>query len=68
MANEKHPDTLAIDRVGEAAIYAHFGITRQALHYWRTKGVPDVHRKTLAMLGAVAGQPMPEMSSKRGKP
>ncbi len=50
-----------IDRVGLEAIQAHFGISRQAVHYWRTKGVPAMHRKTLAMLGAVAGHSMPEL-------
>lgn len=60
-----HPDAEAIDRVGEEAIKAHFGISRQAIHYWRKNGVPDMHRKTLAMLGAIAGKPMPEMQEKR---
>jgi len=40
---------------------AHFRISRQAVHYWRKKGVPARHRTTLAMLGAVAGYDMPEL-------
>jgi hypothetical protein len=32
------------------------------VHYWRTKGVPAMHRKTLAMLGAIAGHSMPELT------
>ena len=65
METQRHPDSAAIDRVGANAVYNHFGITRQALAYWRKKGVPPVHRKTLAMLGAVAGHDMPEMRQMR---
>jgi hypothetical protein len=63
-----HPDAAAIDRVGEQAILEHFQMTRQALSYWRRKGVPHMHRKTLAMLGAVGGHPMPEMREQRVRP
>lgn len=57
----RHPHADAIERVGYPAIMAHFGVSRQALHYWKKKGVPERHRKTLAMLGAVAGHAMPEL-------
>lgn len=57
----KHPDAIAVDRLGETRIKAHFNITRQAVAYWRANGVPRMHRKTLAMLGAMHGVPMPEM-------
>lgn len=62
MENKPHPHAAAVDRVGLDAIQAHFGISRQAVHYWRTKGVPPMHRKTLAMLGAIAGHSMPELA------
>lgn len=62
METKQHPHAAAIDRVGLEAIQAHFGISRQAVHYWRTKGVPAMHRKTLAMLGAVGGHSMPELT------
>jgi hypothetical protein len=62
-----HPDAAAIDRVGVPAIVAHFGITKQAVSYWRRNGVPKPHRKTLAMLGAVAGHAMPEMTEMRDR-
>jgi len=63
--DKRHPDADAIDRLGVKAINAHFGISRQAIAYWRAHGVPKQHRKTLAMLGAVAGHAMPEMSDDR---
>lgn len=64
MGNMKtyHPDAAAIDRVGFEAIQAHFGVSRQALNYWRRNGVPNRHRKTLAMLCAVSGSPAPELT------
>lgn len=65
--NALHPDAAAIDRVGREAILDYFGITRQALHYWRRNGVPRPHRKTLGMLGAMAGHAMPEMQEMRDR-
>lgn len=65
--SKRHPDAAAIDRVGSKAIIAHFGITRQALSYWRKNGVPKPHRKTLAMLGAIGGHAMPEMAEMRDR-
>ena len=58
-----HEHATAIDRVGREAIMAHFGISRQAIDYWRKNGVPPRHRKTLAMLGAVAGHDMKEVAA-----
>lgn len=65
--SKHHPDAPAIDRVGTAAIIAHFDVTRQTVSYWRKNGVPKHHRKTLAMLGAVAGKEMPEMREMRDR-
>ena len=65
MSKPYHPDAAAIDRLGLAPIVSHFGVTRQAVSYWRYNGVPKPHRKTLAMLGAVAGIDMPEMRTIR---
>lgn len=62
MKQPPHPHAAAIDRLGKEAIIAHFGVTRQAIHFWRHRGVPKMHRKTLAMLGAVAGHSMPELA------
>jgi hypothetical protein len=58
---QHHPDAAALDRLGFAPIRAHMRISRQAFSYWRYNGVPKLHRNTIAMLGAVAGKPMPEM-------
>lgn len=60
-----HPDAEAIDRVGRAAIIAHFQITPQAINSWRRNGVPKRHRNTLALLGAARGLAMPEMVEAR---
>ena len=60
-----HPDAPAIERVGLKAIMDHFSVSRQTVSYWRRFGVPKPHRKTLAMLGAVAGHDMPEMRRMR---
>lgn len=60
-----HPDAAAIDRVGRKVIMDHFGVSHQAITYWRKTGVPKPHRKTLALLGAVAGVAMPEMNEPR---
>lgn len=57
----KHPHATAIEKIGLAAIQQHFGITRQAVHYWKKNGVPAVHLKTLAMLAAVGGHDTPEL-------
>jgi hypothetical protein len=62
METTQHNDAAAIDRLGRDRIEEHFGITRQAIDYWRKNGVPKPHRKTLAMLGALAGIEMPEMT------
>ena len=43
-------DAQAIDRIGADVIRDHFGISRQALHYWRKNGIPDRHRNSLAAL------------------
>lgn len=63
----KHSDAAAIDRVGTEAIMAHFSISKQAVSYWRRKGVPRQHRKTLALLGAAGGHAMPEMLQMRDR-
>lgn len=68
MSNQHHPDAAAIDRLGVEPIMSHFEISRQAISYWRRKGVPKQHRKTLAMLGAVAGVDMPELRQGRASP
>lgn len=57
----RHPHAAAIDRLGYEAIKEHFGISRQAVAYWKRNGVPDMHRKTLSMLGAVGGVDMSEL-------
>ena len=62
---QHHPDANALDRLGYAAVKAHMNISRQAFSYWRFNGVPTLHRKTVAMLGAVAGKAMPELALPR---
>lgn len=62
---DKHPDAAAIDRIGTAAIMEHFQLSRQSVSYWRREGVPKRHRKTLAMLGAVAGHDVSELRNMR---
>lgn len=61
----KHPDAIALDRLGFLRVKAHFNITRQAFAYWRDKGVPNIHRKTLVMLGGVHGIQVPELAQER---
>jgi hypothetical protein len=60
-----HLDSSAIDRVGVPTVRAHFGISRQVIFYWRRQGVPNEHRKELALLGRKLGHEMPEMKIKR---
>ena len=57
-----HPHAAAVDRIGREPIMQHFGISRQAIQYWRKKGVPHMHRKTLSMLAAIGGIPVPELN------
>ena len=63
MEPKPHPDAAAIDRLGRERIQDHFGISRQAIDYWSRNGIPKPHRKTMAMLGALAGVEMPEMAA-----
>lgn len=63
--SNKHPDAAALDRLGFSRVKGHFNITRQAFAYWKRKGVPKMHRKTLVMLGGVHGVPVPEFQEER---
>jgi len=67
-----HPDSAAIDRIGAIAIRERFGITRQAVFYWRRKGVPNEHRRDLIAMGRKLGHDMSDMqiktARKRGRP
>lgn len=47
---EKHPDSIILSQIGSKALRDHFDISRQALHYWRTRGIPKQHRNSVAML------------------
>lgn len=67
MDKQLHPDAAAIDRLGFPRIKAHFNISRQAFHYWRANGVPNMHRNTLVMIASTHGVQMPEMSQERGR-
>lgn len=64
---QEHPHAAAIDRIGKDAIIAHFGVVRQTIFYWRLRGVPEMHRKTLAMLGAVGGHHCPELAKPKSE-
>lgn len=57
-----HPHAAAIDRLGHPRIKAHYNISKQAIAYWRKKGVPKMHHNTLLMLAASAGVQMPELN------
>ena len=60
-----HPDSAAIDRIGLPAILDHFEITRQAAHYWRRRGVPKQHRKSLVLLADSLRIEVPELRKMR---
>ena len=62
-----HPDAPAIDRIGVAAIRERFNITRQAVFYWRRKGVPRSYRKEMAALARSEGCEAPEMRQMRDR-
>lgn len=65
--SESHPDSAAIDRIGTRHITKHFGMTRQAVSYWRKNGVPRQYRKFLRELGEQLGKPVPEMNKMRDR-
>lgn len=50
--SSKHPDSALIDKVGARAVADVFGLTPQALHMWRKRGIPLAKRIAFAKLAA----------------
>lgn len=61
MSKGYHPHAAALDRLGYAPVKEHFNVTRRTWQYWRVNGVPVMHRKTIALMGAIAGLDMAEV-------
>ena len=57
METETPPHAAALDRLGYGPIKSHFNVTRRAWQYWRLKGVPRMHIKSVAILMTTAGLP-----------
>lgn len=62
-----HPDAPAIDRLGTRLIRSRIDVTRQAIAYWRKKGVPKEHRKTLREIAKEEGYEVPELRKMRDR-
>lgn len=46
-----HPHHAAVDRVGIPAITARCKVTRQAVFYWRRRGIPNKYHDDMRELG-----------------
>lgn len=57
----KHNHAAAIDRLGRDKIKSHFNITDRAIQKWRANGIPEIHWKTVRLLGAVHGVSVAEL-------
>lgn len=62
MKHKPHPHAAALDRIGRQRILNHFNISTAAYSNWRVRGVPAIHRKTIAHLGVIHGVAVPEMA------
>lgn len=49
-----------IDTLGRKVVRQRYGLTRQALYYWRKRGVPHSHRVAVAKLAAENGVVVPQ--------
>jgi hypothetical protein len=63
-----HPDAVVMRRIGTATIREHFEISKQAVHYWRFKGVPKQYRKALIALGESREIDMSDFAATRATP
>ena len=61
MATEPHPHAAALDRIGRDRVSDHFKLSRQGLHNWRMRGVPDGSRRAVAVLATLHGVSVPEL-------
>ena len=52
---KKLTDLDAINRIGSAKIGDHFAISRQAVYYWRSAGIPKQYRKPMILLAQSLG-------------
>ncbi len=60
--DNKHPHAPAIERIGRAAIMAHFNIKKHAVAKWTVRGVPNIHANSLRMLAMIRGVQVPELN------
>lgn len=56
-------DAAVIDRLGTAVLMEHFDITRQAVSYWRQKGIPRTYRKAVKLLGESLEHDMTDLTT-----
>lgn len=55
MISHRHHDSILIDAVGIKNVTRVFGLTPQALHMWRKRGIPLAKRIAFAKLCAEQG-------------
>lgn len=60
-----HHHAPAIDRLGIPVLRSTFDMSRQAIHYWRRRGVPNEHRPRLFKLAAELRIKVPELNKPR---
>jgi len=61
MKSEPHPHAAALDRIGRDKVVDHFRITQGAYSNWKRRGVPAIHRKSLAHLAVIHSVSVPEL-------
>jgi hypothetical protein len=54
-----HPHRQIIEAIGPKVVKDAYGLSRQRLHGWKTRGIPHSHRVAVARLAAMNGVPLP---------